>query len=69
MLADSIVELRAAVRDVLDFPKAGIVFKDITPILNSGKLFRASIDDMQPIHLPSKKARRGGFGRPCLALS
>ena len=44
MVADVIVELRAAVRDVPDFPKPGIVFKDITPILGSGKLFRASID-------------------------
>ena len=44
MLADSIAQLRAAVRDVPDFPKAGIVFKDITPILSNGKLFRASID-------------------------
>jgi adenine phosphoribosyltransferase len=37
-------ELRAAVRDVPDFPKPGIVFKDITPILANGTLFRASID-------------------------
>src|SRR5436190_554689 len=44
MLADSIAKLRAAVRDVPDFPKAGIVFKDITPILSNGKLFQASID-------------------------
>jgi len=44
MVSDSIERLRAAVRDVPDFPKAGIVFKDITPILSSGKLFRASID-------------------------
>ena len=35
--------LRAAVRDVIDFPKPGIVFKDITPILANGKLFRESI--------------------------
>src|SRR6266436_6421291 len=44
MLSDSIEELRAAVRDVPDFPKPGIVFKDITPILGSGKLFRAAIE-------------------------
>jgi len=44
MASDAIDQLRAAVRDVPDFPKAGIVFKDITPILSSGKLFRASID-------------------------
>jgi len=37
-------KLRAAVRDVPDFPKAGIVFKDITPILADGKLFRIAID-------------------------
>lgn len=35
--------LRAAVRDVPDFPKPGIVFKDITPILSNGALFRTSI--------------------------
>src|ERR1043166_847537 len=44
MVSDAIDQLRAAVRDVPDFPKAGIVFKDITPILSNGKLFRASID-------------------------
>ena len=36
-------KLRAAVRDVADFPKPGIIFKDITPILADGKLFRQSI--------------------------
>jgi len=36
--------LRAAIRDVVDFPKPGIVFKDITPILADGGLFRRSID-------------------------
>ncbi|HSP44931.1 MAG TPA: adenine phosphoribosyltransferase [Chthoniobacterales bacterium] len=44
MASGSIEKLRAAVRDVPDFPKAGIVFKDITPILADGKLFRAAIE-------------------------
>lgn len=44
MVSDSIEKLRAAVRDVPDFPKAGIVFKDITPILGNGKLFRTAIE-------------------------
>lgn len=35
--------LRAAVRDVPDFPKPGIVFKDITPILANPALFQQSI--------------------------
>ena len=39
-----IEKLRGSVRDVPDFPKKGIVFKDITPILKDGALFRTSID-------------------------
>ncbi len=39
-----IEKLRTGVRDVPDFPKEGIVFKDITPILSDPDLFRASID-------------------------
>jgi adenine phosphoribosyltransferase len=44
MTPDVIEKLRVAVRDVPDFPKKGIVFKDITPILSDPALFRASID-------------------------
>jgi len=44
MALGRIEELRAAVRDVPDFPKRGIVFKDITPVLSDPVLFRASID-------------------------
>jgi len=44
MTSDMIDRLRAGVRDVPDFPKKGIVFKDITPILSDHALFRASID-------------------------
>jgi len=38
-----IQRLADAVRDVPDFPKPGIVFKDITPILGDGALFEISI--------------------------
>ena len=44
MALGRVEELRAAVRDVPDFPKRGIVFKDITPVLSDPVLFRASID-------------------------
>src|SRR5881396_3732405 len=44
MAADILEKLYAAVRDVPDFPKKGIVFKDITPVLNDPILFRASVD-------------------------
>jgi adenine phosphoribosyltransferase len=40
----TVERLRAAVRDVPDFPKKGIMFKDITPVLSDPDLFRASID-------------------------
>src|SRR5438045_9790126 len=44
-MASGIIEkLRCAVRDVPEFPKKGVVFKDITPVLNDPGLFRASID-------------------------
>ena len=38
--------LRTAVRDVPDFPKPGIVFKDITPVLLDARLFRDVTDAM-----------------------
>src|SRR6476620_2799053 len=44
MSSEKLSFLRNGVRDVPDFPKKGIVFKDITPILSDGSLFRASID-------------------------
>src|SRR5947208_2627492 len=44
MASEELEMLRAGVRDVPDFPKKGIIFKDITPILSDGALFRASID-------------------------
>jgi adenine phosphoribosyltransferase len=44
-MASGVIEtLRTTVRDVPDFPKKGIVFKDITTILKDGELFRASVD-------------------------
>ncbi|MEC3880421.1 adenine phosphoribosyltransferase [Parapedobacter sp. 10938] len=38
--------LRSAIRDVPDFPKPGIVFKDITPILKDPQLCKAVVDHM-----------------------
>ena len=41
---DLTAQLLATIRDVQDFPKPGIVFKDITPVLADGRLFRNVID-------------------------
>ena len=43
-MTDMLERLRTGIRDVPDFPKRGIVFKDITPLLGDRALFRASID-------------------------
>jgi len=40
------MDLRKIIRDVPDFPKEGILFKDITPILHDPRLFEYTIDLM-----------------------
>src|SRR6266566_4103167 len=38
------IELRRHIRDIPDFPKPGIVFRDITPLLADRDAFRALVD-------------------------
>jgi len=40
------MDLRSYIRDVKDFPKEGILFFDITPLLSDPTAFRYSIDAM-----------------------
>jgi adenine phosphoribosyltransferase len=47
-------QLKAAVRDVPDFPIKGVLFKDITPILQDGKLFRQAVDAIADRHKSRK---------------
>jgi adenine phosphoribosyltransferase len=37
-------EIERAIRNIPDFPKAGIQFKDITPVLADARLFAGAID-------------------------
>ena len=39
-----ILEIRQAIRDIPNFPKPGVIFKDITPLLSDGRLFKRTID-------------------------
>lgn len=39
-------DLRSFIRDVPDFPKPGILFRDVTPLLSNGPAFRACIVEM-----------------------
>ena len=45
-------EIEAAIRNVPDFPKAGIQFKDITPLLADPRLFAGTIDLLTDGHKP-----------------
>jgi len=40
------VNLRDYIRDIPDFPKPGIIFKDITPLLADGDAFSASVSQL-----------------------
>lgn len=48
----TVAELTAAIRNVPDFPKPGILFKDITPVLSDARLFAASIELLTAPHKP-----------------
>ena len=43
---DPVTSIRALIRDIPDYPKPGIIFKDITPLLASGDAFRAATHAM-----------------------
>ncbi|MFQ5645460.1 MAG: adenine phosphoribosyltransferase [bacterium] len=64
-------ELAKIIRDVPDFPKAGIIFKDITTLLHDGKAFSYAIDRMAERYqdhnidsIASVEARGFIFGAP-----
>lgn len=53
-------EIESSIRNVPDFPKPGIQFKDITPVLADPRLFAASIELLTAGHAPgSVKAVAG----------
>lgn len=63
--------LRAAIRDVPDFPTPGIMFKDVAPLLADAALFRQATDAMAApfadggiTHVVAVEARGFIFGAP-----
>ena len=42
--SSTIEDLKSSIRDVVDFPKKGIVFKDITPLLQNPETLKKSLD-------------------------
>ena len=62
-------ELRSAIRSIPDFPKPGILYRDISPVLESAPLFHAAIDllagecaDLAPAKVVGLDARGFIFG-------
>lgn len=39
-------DLKKYIRDIPGFPKPGIIFKDITPLLKDAEAFRAAVDEL-----------------------
>ena len=46
MASQSSTELRGLVRDIPDYPKPGVLFKDITPLLGDAAAFASAVDAM-----------------------
>ena len=46
------MDLRPYIRDIPDFPKPGILFKDITPLLKAPAAFREAIDALARRYAP-----------------
>jgi adenine phosphoribosyltransferase len=70
-LAEVADAVRARVRDVSDFPRAGILFKDITPVLADAELFAAATAAMAApfegqgvTHVVAVESRGFIFGGP-----
>ena len=43
------MKLESFIRDIPDFPKPGIMFKDITPLLSDPNAFQTSINSLQEL--------------------
>lgn len=54
---DLAARIRSLVRDVPDFPKPGILFKDITPVLSDGALMAAVNHRLEEISRPLRPER------------
>ncbi len=61
-------ELRNSIRDILDFPKKGIVFKDITTLLENGRHFHRAIDLLAHRYLGQHIDKIVGIEARCFIL-
>jgi len=71
----SVDKIKAAIRDIADFPKPGIVFRDIAPMLQKPELFKDVVERMAGpfrkkgiTHVVSVESRGFIFGAPVAYL-
>jgi adenine phosphoribosyltransferase len=50
-------QLRSSIRDIPDFPKPGVTFKDITPLLNDPVAFAGTVDALAGAFITAKVDR------------
>jgi adenine phosphoribosyltransferase len=67
------MDLKALIRDIPDFPQAGIIFRDITTLLSNGEGLRYTIDsltekcrsqNLMPDYIVGMESRGFIFGTP-----
>lgn len=68
-------KLKASIRDIPDFPKPGVTFKDITPLLQNADLFKKAVERLAGpfqrkgiTHVASIESRGFIFGAPVAYL-
>ena len=74
-MPETIEQVKSYIRDVPDFPKPGIQFKDITPLLQNAKVFNSTIERLAGpfrrkgiTHVASVESRGFIFGAPVAYL-
>ena len=67
----SSIELKDYIRDIPDFPKPGILFRDITPLLSDHRAFRETVNRFaeqyrdKPLETPMFTHSCNRYFRPC----
>ena len=56
-----ITDLRATVRTIPDYPKPGILFRDITTLLGDARAFRHAIDELARPYMDAKVGKVAGI--------
>ena len=56
-MATTIEELKRTIRDVRNFPKPGIIFRDVTPVLLDFELFKSAVHLMAEPYRDSRISR------------